>query len=326
MQDGLGVKTVAGFFCAAALAGCSLWLNTDERQCRTDSDCESAGLGSVCVDLVCTESSECVGDDCDSDATTSDSELAVMGSCEDDKDCGEDKPRCLYKNCVDAQTGDHWLCPAGDQSVKTSTVRYSFHVVDFLTREPPPGITAKACRVNDVGCDEPVDSFTDTDMTGHVQLTLPTGFLGFFEIESDDSMLTLLYVTKPIEKNTLNRDLPVLTAQTVELTASITGYSFDKEKGLALIEALDCSGTPQGGVHFKSREGGDPFYLVDQVPSKEATLTVYDEANNTANGGFINVPTGFVTFDATLGLDGLTLGSFNAQIRPNAITFINMHF
>lgn len=43
------VKGVAGIICGVTMAGCSLWLNTDERQCHTDSDCVAAKLGDVCV-------------------------------------------------------------------------------------------------------------------------------------------------------------------------------------------------------------------------------------------------------------------------------------
>jgi hypothetical protein len=53
---------------------------------------------------------------------------------------------------------------------------------------------------------------------------------------------------------------------------------------------------------------------------------VYDSINNTASGGFINVPPGFVEFTARIGTDGIELGSFNAQIRARTITFIDMHF
>jgi hypothetical protein len=139
-------------------------------------------------------------------------------------------------------------------------------------------------------------------------------------------MDTLLFITKPIVRDTLTRDLPVPTADTIDLTASILGYPYDASKGLALIDALDCSGTPQSGISFESREGGDLFYLVDQTPNRETPSSVYDPLTNSANGGFINVPPGFVKFSARIGLDGLQLGSFNAQIRPRTITFIDMQF
>ena len=323
MHEGLVVKGVAGIICAAALSACSVWLSTDERQCQTDSDCVTAKLGTVCVQQVCMDSSECSGDACD--PATSESQLPIKTTCSEDKDCGGKTPRCLNKGCVDSETAERWLCPPADQTVRTNTVRYNFHVIDFLTRMPPDHVVAKACRSNDVGCEEPVDTYTDESKTGNVQLTLPTTFVGFFEVKSA-AIDTLLYITKPIIRNTLSRDLPVLTSDNVDLLASLLGYPYDMDKGLALIEALDCSETPQGGIHFDSREGGNPFYLVDQIPNKDTDVTVYDANNNSANGGFINVPPGFVQFSARVGLDGLQLGSFNAQIRPRTITFIDMHF
>ena len=331
MHDSHVVKGVAAIVGAVALAGCSLWLSTDERQCHEDSDCVKAQLGNVCVQQVCIDNTgdthgECTSSDCS--PSTSNSELGVnKTSCESDSNCGGKTPRCLNKTCVDDETGNRWLCPPGDQTVKTSTVRYGFHVIDYLSRQPPKGVVAKACRASDVNCVEPVDMYTDMDETGHVLLTLPSGFLGFFEVRSEE-MDTLLYVTKPIVKNTLNRDLPVLTPDTVNFTATFLGYDYVMDKGLVFLEALDCSGTPQGGVHFDSADGGDPFYLVDMQPSKDAKMTVYDAVNNSANGGFVNVLTGFNEFSSSIGSDDakIRLGAFNAQVRPRTVTFIDMYF
>jgi hypothetical protein len=323
MHDGLVVKAVAAI-CALAITGCSLWLNTGERQCGSDNDCVEASLGTKCVQQVCMDTSECSGGACDASTSSSELGVGVGGACASDSDCNAKTPRCLNETCVDSQTGDTWLCPPGDQTVQNATVRYSFRVVEFISRMPPKNVVAKACYNTDVGCAEPVATHTDM-ATGHVQFVLPTNFNGFFEIKSD-AVDTLLYVTKPIVKNTNNRDVPVLTLDGIDLLASLLGYPYDPSKGLTLIEALDCSETPQGGVHFISREGGDSFYLKDQVPNKDAQMTVYDPTNNTANGGFINVPPGFVDFTAKLGVGGLELGSFNAQVRARTITFIDMHF
>jgi hypothetical protein len=268
------------------------------------------------------DSSDCTGSDC----STANAALG-NGVCMTDDQCtAPDAPRCLNTSCVNSDIAAQWLCSADDQTTPTTTVHYAFHIVDFLSREPPANIVVKACRSNDVACSDPVSMFTDTDGTGDAQFTLPSGFFGFFQILSD-SLPALLYVTKPIVKNTLNRDLPVLTADTVQATASITGVKFDATKGLALLEAIDCTETPAGGVQFTLTGGNaDQFYLVDQVPSRDAMVTAYDEVNNTADGGFINVDPGFVTFNAFLGVGGLALGSFNAQIRANTITYVDMHF
>jgi hypothetical protein len=199
-------------------------------------------------------------------------------------------------------------------------------VVDFLSGKPPKNLTVLACRSNDVGCAEPAGTFVDSDGTGHAQFDLQGGFMGFFEARSDE-LTTLLYLTRPVVKNTLSRDLPILSASAVQLTAGIAGVPFDQTKGLAVLESLDCSSNPAGGVVFNQNGTmSDQFYLVDQVPSFEATMTTYNEENNTADGGFINLTPGYVTFTSYLGDDGLLLGSFTAQIRANTVTFIDMDF
>jgi hypothetical protein len=322
MRHLLIVHCVVGLLCATSLDGCSLFINTSDRQCKSNEDCVAAKLGTLCVQEVCAGSTECQGPAC----STANAALGD-GHCTSDSECSSpNAPRCLNKNCVSSEIAESWVCTADDQTIRSSSVRYSFHIVDFLSREPPKNIVAKACRSNDVGCAEPVATFTDADGTGHAQFDLPSGFFGFFEIRSA-SLPALLYVTKPIVKNTLNRDVPVLTAETVQLTATVTGIAYDPAKGLAILEAIDCSDTPAGGVQFKlTGDPADQFYLVDQVPSREAMVTAYDDVNNTADGGFINVQPGFVTFSARLGVDGLELGTFNSQIRANTITFIDMHF
>jgi hypothetical protein len=313
---------VVGVLCAATLTSCSWAIGTDERQCKTAADCIEAKLGTLCVEQVCVNTnSGCVGEECTTSRAASD------GKCKNDDQCNDSStPRCFNGSCVERELAERWICTADDQTIKTNTIRYGFRVVDFVSRVPPKDVVVNACRSNDVGCVEPVATYMDRDGTGHAQFELPSGFFGFFEIKSA-AVPTLMYVTKPIVRNTENRDLPILTREALQLTASIADMTLDMTKGLALLEALDCSNTPAGGIQFTL--GGEPtgrFYLVDQIPSFDATVTVYDEVNNTANGGFVNVEPGFVTFNARLGTDGMELGSFNAQIRASTITFINMHF
>jgi hypothetical protein len=320
MHDSSIGSYVVGLSCLA-LVSCSLLIHTSERQCKSDADCADSKIGTSCVEQVCVSKPTCTGEAC-----SVENAAATQGPCMIDKDCtGADAPRCLIKTCVSTETAEQWVC-TDDQTVKPATIRYGFHVVDFLSREPPGNVVVKACRTNDIDCTEPVATFVDTDKTGHAQFDLPTGFFGFFDVRSD-ALATILYVTKPIVRNTLNRDLPVVTPDTVALLASLIEYKFDSTKGIALLEALDCSDTPAGGIQFKMAESTTAqFYLVDQIPSRDAMVSAYDSTNDTANGGFINIAPGFVSFSARLGVDGLELGSFNARIRPNTVTFLDMHF
>lgn len=295
-----------------ALAGCTLLAGLSDKQCEQDSDCVTPSFSGQCTRNVCV-------------ARTESDSGEPEGSCQTDDDCEDQLPACFKDTCVSSAVAETWICETLPES-ESSVVHYGFHVVEFLSREPPANMVVRACRNNDVACTDPVGSFTDTTGDGYADFDLPNGFAGFFEINSD-ALQSLLYVTEPIVRDSQNRDVPVLDPSTVTLTATIAGFDYDETKGLAILEALDCTGNPAGGVHFTaSREDADSFYIVDQVPSREAEITAYDAATNTADGGFINVSTGFVTFSAYLGVDGIELGAFNAQIRANTITFIDMHF
>jgi hypothetical protein len=211
-------------------------------------------------------------------------------------------------------------------SVRTDTVRYSVRVVDFVSGMPRQDLKIKACRNSDLNCDDPVATFVDSKQTGKVQLELPTGFLGFLEVKSD-AVDTLLYVTKPIVEDTVDRDITVPTLETIDLLASLLEYTWDMDKGLVVLEVLDCSEAPQSGIHFACQAGGDGFYMVNGIPFKSEQMTMYDPMNNTAEGGFINVPQGLVQFSAQLGVDGdvMSLGSVDVQIRPSTLTIIELH-
>jgi hypothetical protein len=211
-------------------------------------------------------------------------------------------------------------------SVRTDTVRYSVRVVDFVSGMPRQNLRVKACRNSDLNCEDPVATFVDSKQTGHVQLELPTAFLGFFEVKSD-AVDTLLYLTKPIEKNTIDRDITVPTLETIDLLASLLEYTWDMDKGLVVLEVLDCSEAPQSGIHFECAAGGDGFYMVNGIPFKSEQMTMYDPMNNTAEGGFINVPQGLVQFSAQVGVDreAMSLGSVDVQIRPSTLTIIELH-
>jgi hypothetical protein len=228
--------------------------------------------------------------------------------------------------CVSSEIADRWLCKVEGASLSAGTVHYSFRVIEFVSRVAAKNIVASACRTTDAACSAPIATFTDSAHTGLVEFTLPRGFSGFFQVTSD-ALPALSYLTRPLIKDTMDRDLPVLAPSTLQLLASIEELTFDSSKGLALVDAFDCSGSPAGGVQFKESRGtSTPFYVVDSVPNLDAKVSVYDSANNVADGGFINVQPGFVTFAAHWGEDGPQLGSFNAQVRAGTITFVDMHF
>lgn len=302
---------------AALLGGCSALIDVNGTQCSQDAQCVSAGLGTTCEQHVC------VGD-----LATGQSMQAATSDrqCTQDRECSSSAPRCMRGQCVTQDVADRFSCAPQDKPVAGQTVHYSTKVVEFVSRKPPAMLSVKACNTNDVACASPVASFEDKDGSGTIELDLPSGFLGFFEVKSD-ALPTLLYLTKPIVRDTTDRELQVSSANTVMLLSNTDGTMLDPERGLVLVEAFDCSGTPAGGVHFTESKGDShPFFIVNRIPSSDVQTSVYDADNDIAAGGFINVQPGFVTFSARYGVDGPQLGEFNASVRAGTITFVDMYF
>lgn len=312
MWDSKIVRYLGGALTAMTITGCTLLLGLSDKQCSSAADCVDSRLGDACIDNIC-EFTGIYGRDGGT-------------SCSSDRDCnGTSTPRCMKNGCVTQDVYEQWTCPTS-QVATTATVKYMFHVKDFATEAVPDNIVVNACRMTDVPCKNPVATFRDSGKTGDVVLTLPTPFNGYFEILSAQ-LPALLYVTKSVVKDTTNRDVPVLTPDTVNLLATSARLPYDSTKGLALLEMIDCSGRPAGGVQFKvNRNAPDQFYVIDQLPDKEAKQTEYNSAYNTADGGFLNLEAGFIIFSAFLAENGIELGSFNAQIRDNTITYIDLSF
>ena len=272
--------------------GCSALIDVEGAQCNADADCTSRKLGDTCVHNVCVING--------SGSPDAGSTYGSASGCSLDQDCrSASAPRCMRGECVPSNVAEHFLCGTDDSGQLSSSVHYTFQVVEFVTRKPPQDLVVLACRGNDVACADPSARFEDKSGTGLVELDLPFGFMGFFEVKSANTMPALSYLTRPVLGDKRDRDLQVTAASTVQALAAISGVPFDETKGIAMVEAFDCTKTPAAGVHFAESKGSSTaFYLLNHVPNAEITQSVYDEDNNVADGGFVNVLPGFVTFSA----------------------------
>ena len=305
------------FVTALQLSACSALIDVSGRQCDTNMQCREQQLGDACIDHVCQGAGQLTS-----------AEIGETGAprCIKDADCSSDAPRCMRGQCVTQAVAELFLCRPPEDSAGSDTVKYSFTVVEYVTRMSPGNISARACRGNDVKCVEGIPAKNIDQDEGKVEFELPRGFLGFFDVQSD-AMPALSYLTKPILVDTVDRPLQLSSAETFMGLAMADGAEVDDSKGVALLEAFDCKGTPVGGVHFEaSVRGVRPFYIVNNAPNHDVMVSSLDAVHNVADGGFLNVETGFVTFTARYGVGGPVLGSFNASVRPSTFTFIDMYF
>jgi hypothetical protein len=311
---------LSGALALALASGCSALIDVSGSQCDTDVQCRTQSLGDRCVEHVC------VSAEGEQASGTLDSAVKT-DRCSRDDDCPSGAPRCMRSQCVTDEVADKFMCaPPEKLAVESGTIKYSFKVIEFVSRKAPANLKATACRSNDVTCSKPWGPVTDRDGDGVLEFQLPRGFLGFIEVHSD-ALTTLSYVTKPLMVDTVDRDLQLSSRQTVEQLAMFNNDTYDDTKGVVIVEAFDCTGTPVGGVHFTaSKDEGRAFYIVNNLPNSDVMTSVYDPATDAAAGGFLNKPPGFITFSARWGVDGPVLGEFNASVRANTMTFVYMYF
>jgi hypothetical protein len=183
-----------------------------------------------------------------------------------------------------------------------------------------------ACNETDVSCNDPVASFDDPEATGDIVLDLPYEFAGFLEVRSPDALTSLWYFTKPLLEETNAKVLKAVSEEALEFLASVASLEIDASRGVVILEAFDCTQTAVGGIHFEeSKKAAMPFFIIDGQPNTESTITVRNERDNQAAGGFVNATPGFTNFTARLGIDGPKLGSFNANVRAGTVTYLDIH-
>src|SRR5262245_32631795 len=120
MHQSVFAKKLLGVVCLAWLAGCSVLIDVDEKQCDRSADCVSAKLGDRCVDHVCVSDHASNETDAGADA----GELPE-GMCATDKQCGDEKaPRCMRGTCVTSELAERWMCETPQEQKSSGTVHY----------------------------------------------------------------------------------------------------------------------------------------------------------------------------------------------------------
>jgi hypothetical protein len=322
----LGVLRSAVFGLNSLLGGCSLLIQVDPNQCEQDSDCTKLGLWSPCVQGVCSlgpATEPCDGGTaCDSAALKPNASTA----CDATHLCPKPDQVCFKEQCAAAAVAGPYVCgpmPMGDPN---GPIALTTHVQEFISGLPPKGLIVSACRASDVNCAAPITGWTDDRASGDVVLQLPYGFDGYLRVQSDDALSGLYFVTHPLTATTHLKAFEVVAPTTLATLAAVTGFTADTQKGLVILEAFDCTGKAVGGVHFEeSKSDAVPFFIVDNLPNTDSRITVRDEAQDTAIGGFLNASPGFTIFSARIGANGPLLGRFNANVRANTVTYLDFH-
>jgi len=352
----------------ACRARCAQFYNRDdallqvntcrEKSCSTECGLSCGGFGysvpgcdscirSTCCDLAtaCARNDDCQRLDlCQTNC------LAGSTSCS--ADCEAQFPNgtnaygpwldCVQNACASScQSGGNWACLDGSvlwpKPRTLGPLTFSVTVADLQTEKPYAHAHVRACAKIDVECSSPLDE-SDTDATGLVSLTVPTGsgFEGYLEITGGDNgngkdnmpspiYPAMWYPVPPVIAQGWRGRIQFISQADLPLLALFTTVDIDPTRGHFAANAVDCNFTIAGGVSFSAdsieADPGDKaiktFYFVGGLPNIHAAAT----EPGTGIGGFVNLPAhGTVVTATATTADNKKLGSLSINIRAGWFT------
>jgi hypothetical protein len=300
------------------LGGCSVLIQVDGQQCVNNSDCRQLGLmAGRCVDgacqlvRLCDESGKCA-------------QKVSPQACNETLPCGDAAEVCLKFECANAKEVQNFLC-SPEIGPSTATVPFSASVRELVTMKPPKGLSITACDFRDLDCRSPIARTSDGTGTGDLTLDVPWGFLGYFEIRSDETATLLYYIDHQLFGPTQANAIFVTAPTWLEQASALAGAQMGTVSGFVVVQMYDCEERAAPGIHFElDMPGALPFFILNGIPTPGLQTTVYDARLATAMGGFANVNPGVVIVSARLGTKGPRLDWYNVNVRPQTVTQLEL--
>lgn len=265
-----------GFLLLFALSsGCSALLDVEATQCEVDADCAALGRkfeGASCVEKVCVAADE--------------GAAGGTGGGSSRFECQQPEP------------------------VQSDTITYSFTPKYATPPEETEPFTIKACERLDALCTSPVAEAIDLVAGELVELELPVGFAGYFQLENPLTLSALHFLGRPLLEDTRGWDLTVADEATVVGLGLATATDVDYGLGAVIVGVRDCEGVPLESAMLSSSAESVQFYIVNNFPTPQANATTSQGA-----GGFVNVPIGTIVLSA-VHESGVELTPTSAVIRP----------
>lgn len=287
-----GLTAAAVCVASSSVGGCSLTIDVDKPQCRASADCGS--LGPAFADSVC-EHGVCVA-----------SAPEASGG----------------EGAGGAPANDALACKTPEPN-DSESVTYSFAPIFLAGTEPsdPKPFSIKACEQFDFDCENPLVGPVEVNAGEPYEFELPkgaAGFSGFFEITNPDTLSGLLFMGRPIVKDTVGWNVTMPSPSLVSQLALLTGEDVDPELGLILTVARDCDAMALEGVTISNSKGGLGYYFVMSVPDTGLTKTGPQGA-----AGFANVPLGATSLSG-VHESGKELEPVSVRVKPHFISFAEL--
>jgi hypothetical protein len=306
---------------AAAVAACSLLVPLDEVQCNTAADCIARGpsfAGAACVSNVCT--------------------LADAG---DAGQVPEAAPDSAPEAAIDAS--GPWGCLQLAPGASDPGVTIQLEIIAFDPFQPytlggavdggndlqviqatrVPGVAVQPCATLDPACANPVAPAVLTDDAGLVSLSINGGFDGFYSMKRSDAFPTLFYPGRLLASEPSisfpSAILPYTVANEIGAAIGIS-VSTDPDAGVGHIFSaiFDCDDLHAAGVALAiNSDAGTQFYQANGLPTTSASHT-----DGSGTSGWLNVPAGSVTIQATIEGQTLQLPPYTVYVRPASETLV----
>lgn len=228
--------------------------------------------------------------------------------------------------CTDQ--GDEWAC-IGTNPTCTPTVtdlNVKITVMNGLSGGLLTGAVVKACAKTDETCATPLGAGAQTTAAdGIANFTIPagaTGFDGYFEVNADTYMPTLITPSYPlVESVALEARLAGTTIFT-STAMNIAGGPLDANRGHMTIGAYTCAAdndAPGVTVEIDTADQDTKLQYGGTLPSAANMATVGPKAR----AFLVNIPTGPATVTAQIN-NSCTIGSYSVLIRPGYITSLGL--
>src|SRR5262249_4955753 len=161
-------------------------------------------------------------------------------------------------------------------------VTFSMAIADSITENVPATLRVRACPLLDVACNNPTTEPTSPDPDGVVRLSLPLRFEGFLEIQSEETIPALFFISTPLRPDTQAEALPLISEMGIVALAQSNDAPIDLEQtGVIVIRTYDCQDRSASGVSLSSAGEGQVFMFVQGLPQ-----VGIEETDEDGLGGF----------------------------------------
>lgn len=314
MLPSLSRLAFAAFLLTTSLGGCSLALDADEPQCKTDGDCAKRGAPeAVCVASLCVLPGA-------GGAAGATGNAGAAGSEAGGEAGGAGAPLEPPWTCIGSIPP-----PVGT----TPKVHVKLPLIDFISSTPRANVTIRVCGQLDPICDPTAASnpsfVTGADGVATLEIDAqPNVFNGYFKIDATPEVAPSLVFAQPLTATEGATLSPVRTFVLGQYRALVEagGSVWNDARGHIFVQARNCDGAPAEGVTYaipKLETDTLRVFLREGAPDRNAPDT-----DATGIGGFIMAGTGFHTVTGTLSKTGTLVNERRVRVEAGTFTYTVM--